>query len=174
MGILLFTAGSHYLRKRKIDLQYEQTAITQRLTDLESFADFVGQGDFSANAVTSLPITMVGRAMSFVTGATSRARAYADSNVEAAMQQYYGNMEMSAEEKAQRRAQLLDNLYRQYMNQEVQNIQRFLHKENERIVQHQKRIQSRQDEVEKLLAKFESAKEQSIDEIIPNIGGSRG
>ncbi|MBR1424949.1 hypothetical protein IJ579_05250 [bacterium] len=174
MGILLFTALTVDLFYQKSRVEDELVNITNYLTDVQAYSSFVGSGSFSAQDLTGVPGSMMGRAIQYMNYAHNTAMAYANQNgptLEAMYsQQMQGNQ--TPEQQQKMHNYVIRTLYMQKREEISKREASRLHVLETKVGARKNKKQTQYDEITKLIDTYQKMRDKSIDDMIPKFGNN--
>lgn len=170
MGILTFSYRVHELIRRRSDVSYKLMQMSRKLQKLQSYAAIVGTGSMSIGAILSAPGEYTGRLMNYMNYAHNGAAQYMQMNAPGMMQMYMNNNganPLSPQQMQQMQQSIYYSLYTQARDKIAEQEQKNLKIEEDKLSQEKERLQSELTAIEQELSSVKSARDKSIQDMIP-------
>lgn len=168
MGLLIFTYRKHDLIRRKHDMEYRITQLSEKLNNLTSYASSIADGVVSLNELMTVPPSLFNRMSMFMMYSHAGAMAGAQEKYDY-MSRIPGAMPQIQDPKAQEQYSMLmfKNLYDQERERFKKVEEKMLDEQEKKITQEKEKLQTLLKEIEAELESVKGAEDKAAKDSAP-------
>ena len=169
MSILMFNARVHDLIYQKSNVQYRLQKITQKLMDLQQYSALIGNGEVRPEHLASLPGSMFGRAINYLSNANISAYNYMQQTAPAINSIWMQQQPTPPTQQQQQMmsAFIMQQLYQQGRDKALQIETKLLKVDEEKLAQEKEKLETLAQSIEAELKSAKEARNKGIQDMAP-------